>query len=208
MWFWLLLAAVIVAAVCIWDYRRKAARREAVSSERFEQMFKAGTTAAATPAPVAAPPPAPGPAAAPEAPAAVAYSACERLLSQTETLIYYLLRSGIPDHEVFPKVPLTAVVGAPGAGYDREQQLRRLSRHQIDFILCDKAMRIVAAVQVETSGPEAVVAQRIKADCLKSAGIRLITIDPRSLPKRSELRALVTGQASASGAAQVPPRSV
>jgi hypothetical protein len=179
---------VIVTAIVIWDYRRRAAKREVASSERFEQIF--------TPvAPIAGPAPAGGVAAAPEAPSPAAFTACERLLSAPETLIYYLLKTGIPDHEVFPKVPMAEVVEAPGAGYDREQQLRRLARHQVDFVICDKTTRVVVAILVQASGPEAAVSQRIKAECLKSAGIRMVTIDPASLPKRAELRAVVFGQA-------------
>ena len=189
MWFWFFAAVVIVVSVFAWDYRKKAAKREAVSRQRMLQVMKAGAPVAA---PAATTPEAAAAEPAPEAPP-IAYKANERMLSQPETLLYLLLRSGIPDHEIFPKLSLAAVVVAPGTGYDREQQVRRLSRHQLDFVVCDKAMRVVAAVQLAAVGPEAVVAQRIREECLGSAGIRVVTIDPAALPKRSEMRALVCG---------------
>jgi hypothetical protein len=206
----LFLAAVAgVTAVFIWDYRRKAALRESASRERFREMLKAGplSAASAAPAPVVPVAPSPQPASVTETPPdapAIAYAARERLLSQSEKLIYLLLKTGVPDHEIFSKVPLTAVVNAPGTGYDHEQQLRRLSRQVLDFVVCDKGMKIVAAVQLAAASPDAIVAQRIRTECLKSAGIRLVTIEPGALPKRSEMRAFVCGEAAAPAGGEKP----
>jgi len=215
MWYLLFFAAVvIVTGVFVWDYRRKAARRDAASRERFAQIFEADPPAAAGAAPlasaapampatpVAQPLPAPPAESTPDAPP-IAYAARERLLSPAEKLIYLLLKTGLPDHEIFSKVPLTAVVQVPGAGYDHEQQLRRLSRQVLDFVVCDKGMKVVAALQLAPVGPEAVIAQRIRSQCLKSAGIRLVTIEPGALPKRSEVRAFVCGEASGAAAVSV-----
>jgi hypothetical protein len=216
-WYFLLFVLVVAIGVFIWDYRRKAARREAVSKERFQELVKAGVSqgpraaAPAVPAPAAAAATGQGaasPEAAPDEAPAIAYSARAHLLGQAEKLIYYLLRTGLPDLEVFPKVPLAAVIDAPGKGYDHEHQLRRLSRQLIDFVVCDKEMRVVAAVQIAAAGPDAVVAQRIRAECLTSAGVRLVTIEPGALPKRSELRAFIYGSAAGSGAAAAPHRPV
>ena len=220
MWY-LFFAAVVgtVTAAIIWDYRRKAARREADSKERFAQMLKAGPLApagavAAPAAPAAAPvsvaQPQPVPATAPDTPA-IAYTARERLLNQPEKLVYLLLKTGLPDHEILSKVTLTAVVDVPGAGYDHEQQLRRLSRQVLDFVVCDRGMKIVAAIQLAAAGPDAVIAQRIRSECLKSAGIRLVTIEPGAPPKRSEVRAFVCGEAAApavAGAGEKPRQQV
>jgi hypothetical protein len=212
-------AVVLVGAIFFWDYRRKAARREVASKQRFDEMLKAGAftpppapapaskpaaASASAAVPVPAPVAAPGTADEPEAPAAIAYAARDRLLSQPERLAYLLLKTGLPDHEIFPRVPLTAVVDIPGAGYDHEQHMRRLSRQQLDFVVCDKAMKIVAAVQFAATGPEAVVAQRIRSECLKTAGIRLVTIQPAALPKRAEVRAFILGAQAAATAPLKP----
>ena len=211
MWYLLFAAVVVVGAVFIWDYRRKAARRESVSKERYTQLLKAGPPAAAGAAPapavahVASPQTTPVTESPPDAPG-IAYTARERLLSQSERLVYLLLKTGLADHEIFSKVPMAAVVDVPGTGYDHEQQLRRLSRQVLDFVVCDKGMKIVAAVQLAAPGADAVVAQRIRSECLKSAGIRLITIAPGALPKRSEVRAFVFGEAASAvpGAGEKP----
>jgi hypothetical protein len=197
-WYFLTVMAVIAVGL-IWNHRRNAVRREAASKERLEQMMKAGASPvlpAAAPAPAATPVTgqgAPEADAAPEEATPIAYAARAHVLSQAEKLVYYLLRTGLPDLEVFPKVPLVAIIDVPGKGYDHEQQLRRLSRQVIDFVVCDKEMKVVAAVQLAAIGPEAVVAQRIRSECLKSAGIRLVRVEPKALPRRAEVRAFICG---------------
>lgn len=206
MWYFLAVMAALMAAL-VWNHRRNAAKREAASRERFREMLKAGTAPAAPagePAAAVASPALPATEAAPEAGPGIAYAARPHLLSPPEKLIYYLLRTGLPDLEVFAKVPLAAVIDAPGRGYDHEQQLRRLARQVLDFVVCDKAMKIMAGVQLTAVGPEAVVAQRIRSECLKSAGIRLVTIDPSTLPKRAEVRAFICGSTAVPGASAAP----
>ena len=195
LWFVLLLAVACVIAFAIWDYRKKKATRAAVSKARFEQMFKEQTpgtprsdppSAALTIAAAAA-------GAAPQAsPAIAAVPAGDRFLGQAETLIYGLLKTSLPDHEIFANVMLASVVGVPGSGHQREQQTRRLSQYQIDFVVCDRDMRIVAAVEIDTaSGAEAIGVRRFKADCLSAAGIRLVRIVAASPPQGEEIRALI-----------------
>lgn len=196
LWFVLLLAIAGVAAFAIWDYRKKNAARAAASKARFDQMFKGqapgvpppesprATTAVAVTA---------GPA--PQgAPAIAAVPAGGRFLGPAGTMIYGLLKTGMSDHEIFANVMLASVVSASGNGHQREQQVRRLSQYQIDFVVCDREMRVVAAVELETaSGADAIGVRRFKADCLKAAGIRLVCINAASPPQAEEIRALVRG---------------
>lgn len=201
MWYLFLLVAAGLVAVLIWDYRRRAAAREAASKARFEQIFNA-KAAAPSPEPPAAAAPATGPGVvARKAPAAAAtFSARERFLGQPETLIYRLLRAGIPDHEIFANVSLASVVVTPGAGLEHEQQVRRLSQYQLDFVVCDKSMRIVSAVEIEgAAGTHAAGEQRFMAESLKAAGVNLVRINPAALPRREAIRALVCGQPNAAG---------
>ncbi len=122
----------------------------------------------------------------------------ERFLGPAETLLYYLLKTGLSGCEVFANVSLASVVSASGAGREREQQLRRLAQYRLDFVVCDKSMRIIAVVEVDSAvdvvGPGE---QQFKADCLKRAGIRLVRVNPAALPKREQIRELVGGPAPA-----------
>lgn len=196
LWFVLLLVVAGVVAFAVWDYRKKTAAREAASQARFEEIFKG--KAAATPSPAEPVPPLPAaPVAAASAvphaaPAVSAVRAADRFLARPEALIYGVLKVGMPDHVVFAKVALASMVGAAGDGREREQQMRRLSQYQVDFVVCDRDMRIVAAVELETvGGAEAIGARKFKEDCLRAAGIRLVRIDAAAPPRRDEIRALL-----------------
>jgi hypothetical protein len=189
-WILFLVLVAIGIAVLAWDIRRKTAAREAASKKRFEAMFVARQ------APQAAPH-APGPAAVaagdetkPALPAAGAPSARARFLGQPETLVYRLLRAGLPDHEVFANVAFVSVVGGRN-----EQEARRLSQYRLGFVICDKAMHVVAVVELEGAGRLRAAEQQFKMESLKAAGIRLVSMDAAALPRREEIRGLVSGQA-------------
>lgn len=195
------LVAVAAIAYFVWDFRKKAAAREAASSQRFAELLRAQGLASSRPE---VPPAAtsatgsPAPAQTPAVPAA--HSPAQRFLGQAETLLYYLLKTGIPDHEVFANVPLAAVVGAPGAGSEREQQLRRLAQYQLGFVVCSKSMSVVAVVEVESADTvETAGVQNFKAERLKQAGIRLVRLNPAALPRRDQIRTIVCGSVEPPG---------
>ena len=203
-WYLFLLFAAGIILFGVWSSRKQIAAREAASKARFERMLRAPAqpAAPAEPAPTAAAdsPSAPFAALAVPAPAKApaAVPARERFLGQAETLLYYLLKTGLPGYEVFANVSLASVISASGSGHEREQQLRRLAQYRLDFVVCDKSMRIFAIVEMD-SAIAAVGAgeQQFKADCLKRAGIRLVRVNPAALPKREQIRALVGGPAPA-----------
>lgn len=195
LWSLLVLAPVVAVAYVIWAYGRKFSEKEAASRERLALLLgdkRAGPAATAGTAPArgATGVPAAAPAAAAPLPA---WTARERFLSQPETLLYYLLKSGLPDHEIFAHVSLAALVGMARRldGYERDPQLQRLAQHEFSFVVCDKSMRVVAAVELNHAANGS--AQDLKAECLNAAGIRLLRVDPAALPRREEVRTLVCG---------------
>lgn len=192
-WFLFLLAVAGSVAFTIWNFHRKTAARKAASEARFEKIFKRPAQVPANPPPpAAAPAESSAPAKAPPAASAAPPAAAQRFLGQAESLLYYLLKAGLPDSEVFAGVSLARVVGAAGEG--REQQLRRLAQYQLDFVVCDKNMQVVAVVEVESAaGADAAGDRRVKSDLLKQAGIRLIRINPAALPQREQIRTLIDG---------------
>jgi hypothetical protein len=204
-WYLFLLAVAGGVAFAVWNYRRKTAARKAASDARFAEMLKGGRQPPAGPqsAPVVAGAPgdAPAPAKVSPAPPVTPPAAAQPFLGQAESLLYYLLKAGLPDFEVFAGVSLARVVGAMGDGRDRELQLRRLSQYQLDFVVCDKRMRVVAVVEVESAaGAAAAGDQRFKSDALKQAGIRVVRVNPMALPRRDEVRALINGESPQMGA--------
>jgi hypothetical protein len=196
-----MLATAGVVAYGVWDYRRKIAARDAASKARFDEMFKMQGAAAPAKPESAPPPPPPATAVPASVPTTVttppvsppiAVSAPGRFLGKTETLVYRLLQTGLPDHEIFANVTLSSVVAASGGGSQGEQQARRLSQYQLDFVVCERDLRIVAAVEVEAGGgADAIGMRHFKEECLKAAGIRLVWFDAAALPRRQEIRALL-----------------
>ena len=216
LWLFFLLICLAVIAYFVWDFRKKADAREAASKQRFEELLREQASGGARPVSPAAPAAAPASRAAPAAPAAAAVSAAasapaaasvpataaaatrERFLGQHETLLYLLLKTGLPDHEIFANVSLASVTALPAGGAEREQQLRRLAPYQLDFVVCDKNMRIVAAVDLETAGgADAAGIHQFKADYLRRAGIRLVRVNPAAMPRRDQVRGLVVGGTAA-----------
>lgn len=216
LWLLFLLVGAAVIAYFIWDFRKKVAAREVASKQRFEELLREQASASGRPAASAAPATAPAPRAAPATPAAApapappsmpapavvpaagAAAVRERFLGQQETLLYLLLKTGLPDHEIFASVSLAAVMALPASGGEREQQLRRLAPYQLDFVVCDKSMRVVAVVDIETAGgADAAGIQQFKADYLKRAGVRLVRVNPAAMPRRDQVRSLVIGGTAA-----------
>ena len=104
-----LLVVAVVIAVFVWNFRRHAAAREAASAARMkafleEARAKAGRSAADTPAAA----PASAPAAITPQPQTSAFTARTQLLSPDHSLLYRLLKSGLPDHDIFARVSLAA----------------------------------------------------------------------------------------------------
>jgi hypothetical protein len=187
------LAAVAAIGLLAWNYRRKVQQREVLSKARFEEMFKndyrgapapvTGTPALATSKP---------PAAAPVMP--VAARQRTPFLTQPETLVYFLLRTAIPDHAIFAKVPLSLVIGRGGGQPGSRNESRHLSQHLLDFVVCDRNMHVVAVVEiVDTGNPDSAISGSVKADGLSAAGVRLAAVDASALPPRNEIRARVLG---------------
>ena len=115
-----------------------------------------------------------------------------RFLTQPETLLFYVLKAGLPDHEIFPRVSLASVLGAAENTPPSALTARSPARHEIDFVICDKSMQVVAAVQLDAQPGRQetqVVNQRLSA-----AGIRLVRFNPAALPRREQVRALIFGQ--------------
>ena len=175
----------------LWAYQRKAAEKESARQERLallmaeSQRGTSGAEVESGAAPASRPETLrPGP----------PWAARERFLSQAEAVVYYLLKSALRrDHEIYVHVALASVVavGKSVPGFEREQRLRRLAQHELNFVICDKDLRVVAAIALKQEGNAS--EREFIAECLKSASIRLIQFDPASLPKRDGIRALIYG---------------
>ena len=204
MWVAIVLVWLALIVGVIWFYQRKLRLREAERNRQYDvfltELKRGATPAAAGANPVVAQT---GAAAVAQAgtPATVAppvpdLARKERLLPQPQALLYYVFRTGLPDHEIFAGLTLADVIDvAPSVvGYEREQKARRLARERLDLVVCSRQLEVVAAVVVAN---RTAVAQPADADfaaqCLQTAGIRLVKIDAAALPRHQQVRDLVYG---------------
>ena len=200
---WFLVLVLVPAAVIaylVWDHRRRAADRAAASATRLHSIL----TAPAAPSLV---PSAEGAVSAElqseprtAAPLNLSYEARERLLTPPQALLYYLLKTGLPDHLIFAQVALPAVLGPSPAlsGFARDEQTRRLAAHALDFVVCDRSMKPVAVVEVAHRDPQQEAGHSRKSWLLAS-GLRYVELPSDALPRREAMRALVLGESAAPG---------
>jgi hypothetical protein len=194
----LLLIPVFVIVYVLWDYRRRTAQRDEATAERLQDVILVaakgprtahGRAGNATPAlaDIKAGPP------------IISYVRRDRLLSPPQTLLYYLLRSELPDHLVFAQMTLSSVLDtAPGvAEHARSEMARRLADHRVDFVICDRRMHPVAVLKLQSS-PDGTSNELSSAQrWLDEAGVRYVEIDARALPRKEALRALALGEGEA-----------
>jgi hypothetical protein len=195
MWYVIGLICLAIIAWVIWSYKQKQQKREAESARRFNALLAdvqlkpdppvtaSGVNAAAV---ARSATPVPG------------FSKKQRLLPQPQALLYYVFRTGLPEHEIFANLTLADLVelGPAARGYEREQKALRLARERLDFVICNKQLEVVAAIVLEKgAAPDAVQDgnARLAEECLHSAGIRLVRVNPAAPPRHHEVRKLIYG---------------
>lgn len=200
--FLVLVAGVVVIGVFVWNYRRQAAAREAASAERMKAFLEqARAEAGVRPdAVAAAPTPTAVPAAAKAAPNVAlsplsGFALRAPLLDAQQRALYLLLKIGLPDHVIFACVSLGAFIRSAEhvAGFAREAQERRLADVAADFVVCDKSMKPVAAVQCGARSGKAAETAAFAAACAASVGLRWVEISPQALPRPDEIKTLLLG---------------
>jgi hypothetical protein len=198
---YLLLALLPIAGVAyiIWDHRRKAAALEAASASRLEELLVVAahaprSDAAGADTAVAAA------GAQPAAPAAT-FALRDRFLTAPQTLLYYLLKTGLPEHLVFAHVPVASLLdpAASLAPYAREEQARMFARHVVDFAIFDKSTRPVAVVNFSAPADAPHAAALQMKSWFTAAHLRYIELDATALPRKDAVRALVLDEHSSAG---------
>jgi len=189
-WYLLMLAPLIALPILWWAYRNKVRQQESSSGARWDQLTVEAKLDLTAVRPATAPAAAAVAGVAPVA-GRLPYAARIRALDPAETLVYYLLRNALPDHAVMPHVALGRVFEVPAGltGPAREQPVRELQQQVVDFLVCDKAMRPVAVIDLRT----APAVPDFRTRCLAQTGIRYLQWARTGLPKRDAVRKQVLG---------------
>lgn len=188
MWFLIALIWLALIVGIIWWYQQKQRERDAASEQRFKQIFGGGLSGTAS-STTALPPelmllqqmPASAPA---TSVTSTTYTRKPRLLPQRHALLYYILRTGLPDHEIFADHALADFIEV--SGMNREPALRQLATQRADFIVCNKQMEVIAAVIVGNTG-----ISNAAREALQTTNVRLLILNPDALPKHTQVRALI-----------------
>lgn len=214
----LILLPIAAIAYIVWDHKRKTAQRIAASAGRLNDLLgdapaparSSPPSSAATTVPQPTAPASDGagsPAVRTEAnPAGPLYAVRERLLSPPQTLLYYLLRAGLPDYLVFARVTLASVLEAgPGVpSHARNEQLRRLGAHTVDFVVSDRSMKPIVVVKLNSSERENAAQGEVEPvrTWLAMAGVRYIELDATALPRKDAIRAILLDESPSAEALQ------
>lgn len=184
----LLFWVVVVAGVMV-VYGRRRRQRDAERADRMAALL-ADVKSATGVAKVSAA------GAAPAARAAAAeFRKKQRLLPPSSALLYYVFRTGLPDHEIFAGLTLADVLDAPAAAnaYGPARSARLLAE-RLDLIVCTKQLDIVAGVLIGARMDAAREnAWGQVAQCLHAAGIRALRVDPAAAPRHQDIRRLIYG---------------
>jgi hypothetical protein len=107
------------------------------------------------------------------------------LLTDTDLLLYNLIRLAVEDHYlVFARVPLWSVVSVEAEGTGRLQVLRQIALKQLDFVLVHPGTKAAEQVVLLEEGfppqTEEVTRRREIQSVLQAAGITLTTLKPNT----------------------------
>jgi hypothetical protein len=117
------------------------------------------------------------------------------LLTDTDLLLYNLIRLAVEDHYlVFASVPLWSVVAVEAEGKARSQVLRQIALKQLDFVLVHPGTKTAEQVVLIEEGfppqPQEITRIREVQSILQAAGITLTTLKPHmsyTVPQLAQL---------------------
>ena len=124
------------------------------------------------------------------------------LLTDTDLLLYNLIRLAVEDHYlVFARVPLWSVVSVEAEKKARLQVLRQIALKQLDFVLVHPGTKAADQVVLLEEGspaqPHEVIRRREVQSVLQAAGITLTTLKPNTsytVPQLSQLLGVGDGE--------------
>jgi len=123
------------------------------------------------------------------------YQLRERVLDKPSALAYYAIKAAVPEHEVFVGLSLAGLLDVADTvrGYERDLRLKKLAPLVVDFAIVNKAMQLVAVIDLEdvTISAEQREAQRVKAEYLRALPVRQLTFSRARMPKYQDIRQLL-----------------
>lgn len=131
-------------------------------------------------------------------------------LSAPEQVLYYRLIEALPGFVILPQVGLSRFLSVK-KGENQMQWFNRINRMSVDFLVCNKAMQIAAAIELDDASHQR--ADRVKADAKKdavlaAAGIKLVRWQVKAVPSADEITALFVPKPAAPPSLEQPQSAV
>jgi hypothetical protein len=129
-----------------------------------------------------------------------------RLLTSSEREAHEVLVKALPECMIFSQVPLARFIRVPRR-HSYAEWLTRVGHLSADFLICDRASLVIAAVALQTS-QDSERAERRRARMgrvLKAAGVKVFVWRDHKIPSPDAARDQIvqrTGVPSAAGSAQ------
>jgi very-short-patch-repair endonuclease len=117
----------------------------------------------------------------------------KRPLTRGEQVLFFRLCQTLPELVVLARVPLSSFLRVR-KGNTWAEWHDRISRKNVDFLVCERDFSIVMAVELVDGGqdaPERIRADRVKSRALTAAGIRLVRWRTNDLPDVATIRGIV-----------------
>ena len=162
---WLLLAGAAVGGFVLFDRRRQARKGEAEAKRARDDL----DTVAGWP---------------PEA---------TRLLTSGERAAFAVLVKALPECRIFPQVALSRFIRVPRRN-SYSEWLSRVGNLSVDFVVCDRASLVIAAVALRpTQESDGASGRRARtARVLKGAGLKLFVWREDAIPTPAAAREQIT----------------
>lgn len=111
-------------------------------------------------------------------------------LSDSGELMYWRLAKALPEHLVFTQVSLPRILSSSHA-----EARSSIAMQAVSFLICEKDLNIVAAIDIEEKSPSRgrKQADEAKKFALDKAGIKLIRWKSAALPVETEILSRVLG---------------
>jgi hypothetical protein len=114
----------------------------------------------------------------------------KRLLTQPEQVLYHRLVKALPNYIVLAQVQVSRVLGVKQGSRIHEWN-NRINRLSYDFVICDKAATVIAAIELDDKSHES--ERRRNTDAKKNkatidAGLKLVRWQVKSLPDEAMIR--------------------
>lgn len=116
-----------------------------------------------------------------------------RFLSDSQRLLYLILRAALPDHIVMANTRMIDLLDVPAGeeALEHDPRLRELLHQRIDCVVCRNDLVPVAAMVVYASAMAHAPDEQKHADVLRELGIKFLRFRADSLPRPGVMRALV-----------------